>query len=277
MKIINIILKNKLTSLIIVISLIGVILLSISTVELVQISKNISPKQTTASTTESATETTESITESATESTTESTTVTTTKKPTTTTTTTKAPDPEITSKNVKEIFIPLIRHYTSLEQGWPFAIGIDYSHNYRNELMAVLCEQTDWTEMSVMGIYKFKTAKTVADVEKPYKKYLSESIVNQADLENSGSFFSYNGELYWIEGAKDTFEYDADSIEYRGKQDGGYVVAIDQFLGNGVYLSTETFLVQYLNGNFKIVQKLGEEMLHPNAYENPNYDSILNY
>ncbi len=263
---------NKMVSLIIVFSLCGLTLLSIATVKFVKIVGN---NETVQSTTESTSnQTTETTTESTTQSITTTTeTTTTTITTTNTTTTTKAPDPEINSSNVKKIFKPLISHYTSLDQGSHNAIGIDYTHNYREELMTVICERTDWTEMSIESVYKFKTVKSVAEVKRIYKKYLSSDIVNQADLDNS-NLFSYNNELYVIYGAKGSFEYNANSITYKGKKDGGYVIAIDQFLGNGAYLSTESFLVKYIDGRFKIVKKLGEEQIHPNDYYVADYERI---
>lgn len=256
-------------SLIIVLSLCGLTLLSIATVKFV---KMVGNNETMQSTTESTSNrTTETTTESTTQSITTTTdTTTTTTTTTNTTTTTKAPDPQINSSNVKTIFQPLIYHYTSLEQGSHNAIGIDYTHNYREELMTVICERTDWTEMSIESVYKFKTVKSVAEVKRIYKKYLSSDIVNQAYL----NLFSYNNELYVIEGAKGSYEYNANSITYKGKKDGGYVVAIDAFLGNGAYLSTESFLVKYIDGRFKIVKKLGEEQIHPNDYYVADYERI---
>ena len=268
MRIFKLIMANKMVSLIIVLSLCGLTLLSIATVKFVKIVEN---NETMQSTTES---TSNQTTETATESTTQSTTTTTEITTTTTTTTTKAPDPEINSSNVKIIFQPLIYHYTSLEQGSHIAVGIDYNKNYYDELVEIVCEQTDWTEMGIISIYKFKNVKSVAEVKRIYKKYLSLDIVNQAKLENS-NLFSYNNELYLIEGAKGSFDYDASSITYKGKKDGGYVVAIDQFLGNGAYIGTESFLVKYIDGRFKIVKKLGEEQLHPTEYYSPNYDSVV--
>lgn len=260
MKLLKFLMANKIVSLIIVLSLSGLILLSIATVKFVEIVGN---NETMQSTTES---TSNQTTETTTESTTQSTTATTE----TTTTTTKAPDPEINSSNVKTIFQPLIYHYTSLEQGSHNAIGVDYTHNYREELMTVICEQTGWTELGIESVYKFKTVKSVTEVKRIYKKYLSLDIVNQADL----NLFSYNNELYAIYGAKGSYEYNANSITYKGKKDGGYVVAIDAFLGNGAYLSTESFLVKYIDGRFKIVKKLGEEQIHPNDYYVADYERI---
>ena len=161
MKLLKFLMANKIVSLIIVLSLSGLILLSIATVKFVEIVGN---NETMQSTTES---TSNQTTETTTESTTQSTTATTE----TTTTTTKAPDPEINSSNVKTIFQPLIYHYTSLEQGSHNAIGVDYTHNYREELMTVICKRTDWTEMSIESVYKFKTVKSVAEVKRIYKKY----------------------------------------------------------------------------------------------------------
>lgn len=256
MKLLKWILANKITSLIITISLTGVILLSVSTVKVIQVVNGIKTEQISTTTTESVTEnTTENTTavtatETTTESTTESTTVTTTKPKTTTTT--KAPDPKITSSNVKEVFIPLICHYTSLKQNLHYSIGLDYNNSYTAELMDVVCEETEWTEMSVIDIYKFKTVKTVADVKKIYKKYLSSSIVNQADLDNDRHLFSYNGELYRVSGAIGTIDYDVNSIAIVGEQDGGYLIAIDTFIGAGTYSDTETFLVKSVNGRFII-------------------------
>lgn len=264
MRIFKLIMANKMVSLIIVLSLCGLTLLSIATVKFVKIVEN---NETMQSTTES---TSNQTTETTIESTTQSTTTTTEITTTTTTTTTKAPDPEINLSNVKSIFKPLISHYTSLEQGTHNAIGVDYTHNYREELMTVICEQTDWTELGIESVYKFKTVKSVAEVKRIYKKYLSSDIVNQADL----NLFSYNNELYAIYGAKGSYEYNANSITYKGKKDGGYVVAIDAFLGNGAYLSTESFLVKYIDGRFKIVKKLGEEQIHPNDYYVADYERI---
>lgn len=268
MKLIKLILNNKLTTIIIVLSVVGLTVASITSVKLIQYVKNGDFKiETTASTTKK-----ETTTESTTELTTTKTTTETTTKPTTTKaeTTTKKPDPVINSSNVKSIFKPLISHYTSLEQGTHNAIGVDYTHNYREELMTVICEQTDWTELGIESVYKFKTVKSVAEVKRIYKKYLSSDIVNQADL----NLFSYNNELYAIYGAKGSYEYNANSITYKGKKDGGYVVAIDAFLGNGAYLSTESFLVKYIDGRFKIVKKLGEEQIHPNDYYVADYERI---
>ena len=264
MRIFKLIMANKMVSLIIVFSLCGLTLLSIATVKFVKIVGN---NETVQSTTKS---TSNQTTETTTESTTQSITTTTETTTTTTTTTTKVFDPEINSSNVKAIFTPLIYHYTSLEQGSHNAIGIDYTHNYREELMTVICEQTDWTELGIESVYKFKTVKSVAEVKRIYKKYLSSDIVNQADL----NLFSYNNELYAIYGAKGSYEYNANSITYKGKKDGGYVVAIDAFLGNGAYLSTESFLVKYIDGRFKIVKKLGEEQIHPNDYYVADYKRI---
>lgn len=264
MRIFKLIMANKMVSLIIVLSLCGLTLLITATVKFVKIVGN---NETVQSTTESTSnQTTETTIESTTQSTTTMTEITTT----TTTTTTKAPDPEINLSNVKSIFKPLISHYTSLEQGTHNAIGVDYTHNYREELMTVICEQTDWTELGIESVYKFKTVKSVAEVKRIYKKYLSSDIVNQADL----NLFSYNNELYAIYGAKGSYEYNANSITYKGKKDGGYVVAIDAFLGNGAYLSTESFLVKYIDGRFKIVKKLGEEQIHPNDYYVADYERI---
>lgn len=266
MKIFKLIMANKIVSLIIVLSVCGVTMVSVATVKFVKIVENNKSTQlTTESTSNQTTETTTLSTTTTTETTTT----------TTTTTTTKAPDPQINSSNVKTIFQPLIYHYTSLEQGSHVAIGIDYNKNYYDELVEIVCEQTDWTEMGIISIYKFKNVKSVAEVKRIYKKYLSSDIVNQAKLENS-NLFSYNNELYVIEGAKGSYDYDASSITYKGKKDGGYVVAIDQFLGNGAYIGTESFLVKYIDGRFKIVKKLGEEQLHPTEYYSPNYDSVLN-
>lgn len=260
MKLLKFLMANKIVSLIIVLSLSGLILLSIATVKFVKIVENNETMQST----------TESTSNQTTETTTESTTQSTTATIETTTTTTKAPDPEINSSNVKIIFQPLIYHYTSLEQGSHNAIGIDYTHNYREELMTVICEQTDWTELGIESVYKFKTVKSVAEVKRIYKKYLSSDIVNQAGL----NLFSYNNELYAIYGAKGSYEYNANSITYKGEKDGGYVVAIDAFLDNGAYLSTESFLVKYIDGRFKIVKKLGEERIHPNDYYVADYERI---
>ena len=182
--------------------------------------------------------------------------------------------PKIDASNVKSIFQPLIYHYASLEQGIHSAIGIDYNKDYRDELLKTVCEQTDWTEMGIVSIYKFKTVKSAAEVKEIYKRYISDDVVDKL-LSGNSNFFSYNNELYIIEGAKGTYDYDASSITYKGEKDGGYVVAIDRFLGNGAYLATESFLVKYIDGNFKIVKKLGEEKLHPTDYYSPNYSSLL--
>lgn len=265
MKIINFALKNKTLLFVILLAVIGGIMLCVSAVNIVKSADKNGIDVTEECSTETDSSTTANITA------TETTAITASATTTTTTTTTKAPDPEINSSNVYVVFYPLIRHYTSLEQGSHVAIGIDYSHNYRDELMIAICEQTDWTEMSIDSVYKFKTVKSAAEVKRIYKKYLSDDIVNQAEL----SLFSYNNELYTIQGAKGSFDYNANSITYKGKKNGGYVVAIDQFLGNGAYLGTESFLVKYIDGCFKIVKKLGEEQLHPYEYYPPNYDSVL--
>lgn len=182
--------------------------------------------------------------------------------------------PKIDASNVKSIFQPLIYHYASLEQGIHSAIGIDYNKDYRDELLKTVCEQTDWTEMGIVSIYKFKTVKSASEVKEIYKRYISDDVVDKLFSGNS-NFFSYNNELYRIQGAVGTFDYDASSITYKGEKDGGYIVAIDRFLGNGAYLETVSFLVKYEDGQFKIVKELGEEKLHSTDYYSPNYSSLL--
>lgn len=182
--------------------------------------------------------------------------------------------PKVDPIRIKNEFHNAMLHYTSLEQGIHTAIGIDYNKDYRDELLKTVCEQTDWTEMGIVSIYKFKTVKSAAEVKEIYKRYISDDVVDKL-LSGNSNFFSYNNELYIIEGAKGTYDYDASSITYKGEKDGGYVVAIDRFLGNGAYLATESFLVKYIDGNFKIVKKLGEEKRHPTDYYSPNYSSLL--
>lgn len=182
--------------------------------------------------------------------------------------------PKVDPIRIKNGFHNAMLHYTSLEQGIHTAIGIDFNKDYYNELVNIATKESGFPSEAIVGIYKFRNVKSAAEVEKIYRKYLSDDIVDKLLPDNS-NFFSYNNELYWIEGAVGTFDYDTSSIAYKGEKDGGYVVAIDRFLGNGAYLSTESFLVKYIDGNFKIVKKLGEEKLHPTDYYSPNYSSLL--
>lgn len=165
-----------------------------------------------------------------------------------------------------------IFHYTSLYQGIHTAIGIDYNKDYYDELINMAYKEIGLPSEAILGIYKFKNVKSAAEIEKIYKKYLSDDIVDKL-LPDHSNFLIYNNEIYYIDHARWTFDYDASSITYKGEKDGGYILEIDRYRGE--YLSTESYLLKYIDGNFKIVKKLGEEQLHPSDYRSPHYSSLL--
>ncbi len=276
MKFLSLIMKNKAVSIVISLSLVGTILLSVATVSTIKMLDKSAGETTT---------TTETTTEKTTTTTTTTTTTETTTKPTTTTTTettakpttTKAPIPEINSSNVKKIFIPLIIHYTSLEQGYyGWALGDDNKdYLFDNIIPDSWYKETGFPPDAVASVYKITGVKTEKEMVARFKKHVSADIVEENDP--SKMSFELNGELYFVMGFKGSFEYDAGSIKYKGEQDGGCVISIDRNLGEGAYLGTETFLVKYIGGRFKIVKRLGDKQLHDTYYTNPHYDSIFNY
>lgn len=180
--------------------------------------------------------------------------------------------PKVDPIRIKNGFQNAIFHYTSLYQGIHTAIGIDYNKDYYDELIDMAYKEIGLPSEAILGIYKFKNVKSAAEIEKIYRKYLSDDIVDKL-LPDHSNFLIYNNEIYYIDHARWTFDYDASSITYKGEKDGGYILEIDRY--HGEYLSTESYLLKYIDGNFKIVKKLGEEQLHPSDYRSPHYSSLL--
>lgn len=192
-------------------------------------------------------------------------------------TTEKVPIPKITSSNVKKIFIPLISNYTSLEQITHYAAGVDYSKDYTYILPDSWYEEQGMYPYAVMGVYRFKNIKTVDELVSHYKKYLSANIVDEADLENNGFLFCDDNRLYAVQGAKGTYDYDANSITLVGEQDGGYLISVDSFIAEGTYIHTETYFVKYVDGRFIIDKLMCKSELSDKPTYLTDFDAVSNY
>lgn len=250
MKILSFALKNKVLMLVVILAATGVGMLSISAAEILKLSdengKEVKEKYSAETSTVPVT-------------------------------TEKEPVPKITSSNVKKIFIPLISNYTSLEQITHYAAGVDYSKDYTYILPDSWYEEQGMYPYAVLGVYRFKNIRTIDELKSHYKKYLSASIVDEADLGNKGLLFCDDNHLYVIEGAKGTYDYDANSITLLGEQDGGYLISVDSFIAEGTYIHTETFLVKYVDGRFIIDKFIYRSDFSDEPIYLTNFDAVSNY
>ncbi len=158
---------------------------------------------------------------------------------------------EINSSNAKTVFVPLIAHYRALNQSYHDTFSIERINGYWNnkELLEACYRETGINEYAISGIIRFKTVKNRDNLISYYKRYLSSGIINASGIKNDRFIFSYNNSLYAVYGAKGSYEYDANSILYLGKKDGGYLISVNHSYG------TEEFLLKFVNetGQYKIV------------------------
>lgn len=239
-------LKNKAVTITVIISICGVVLLGVCTAFLMKTAKNRNQQENTqaASESTSVSETSDTATEASTATTATSV----TKISTTVIPTSEKEDiPEINSDNVRKLFTPLLRYYSSLKQDTHYAVGLDCSKDYRAVLPKSWYDETGMTDMAIERVHKFKTVKSKQELKNIYRKYLSLNILNKYDIDNNNHIVVIENEMYLVEGARGTYEYDATSIKFRGKQDGGYLISADSCI-SGSYLSTEYFLVKYEKG-----------------------------
>jgi len=186
----------------------------------------------------------------------------------------------VNSANVKNTFLPVFKYYYSLTET-QHGMFIDGSKDYIS-----LLPKSWYTKHGVasdgsamLSVYKFKKYKTPAELKKVYKKYLSDEIIDEYNSRFSDqSLIVINGEMYAIRfGGRGSITYDVNSIEFRGKADGGYLVAIDMYNSGDCYCETEVFLIKSVNGALKIEKIYDVEEHHSGYYQSPDYLPLYLY
>lgn len=188
--------------------------------------------------------------------------------------TTAKKEPELNSGNVKSVCTPLFRYYLSLSQDMHFAVGLDKNKNCMDILPDSWYEKTGMTEMGVQAVYKFKTVKNKSQLKKVYRKYLSQSILNKYSIDKNEMLVETDDALYWVEGGRGTYDFDANSVKLKSKDDNGYTVSVDAYIGD-TYLKTSYFLVNDENGRFVISKELYDKQEKSLDFCNPNIKSII--
>lgn len=179
---------------------------------------------------------------------------------------------DITSSNVKSVFLPVLRQISSADNNY-YAVGLVKDKNgsvkdYRGKV------PTDLPDGAVLGIYKFKSVKSISELKTYLKKYMTSSFIEE------NCYFDmlteYNNSLYVIHGAVGSTTYNANSIKLVARHGNGYYISADSYGSGDNYCDTVTFYVKKVNGRYVVDDIVNKKQLHNWDYMPSNYNPIYN-
>lgn len=161
---------------------------------------------------------------------------------------------EYTSENVSTLFRPLLLAYASSINGF-YGANVDMDKIYKLNGVdeAISC-------------YKVMNATTSAQLDALLRLYLKADLVDGYHIEEH--LVEQDNNLYVLVVPRGGYAFDAGSIQLEKKDGADYYISADGYGEEGMYVSTTIFIVQKIDGRYKIT---GVD----STYQKSNVDSPL--
>ncbi len=177
---------------------------------------------------------------------------------------------DITSSNVKSVFLPVLKHVSSAHNQY-YAVGLVKDKNgklkdYKGKV------PTDLPDYVVLGIYKFKSVNSISELKIYLKKYMSTDFIEEYCYFDM--LTEYNDSLYIIHGAAGSTAYNANSIKLVARHGNGYYISADSYGSGDNYFETVTFYVKKVNGRYVVADIVSKKQLHNWDYVPSNYKPV---